>query len=60
MGQGQGPGGNAAQRAESAEAAFAEIDRLRAEMGPDWAPSDAVELIVVEEGGRIVPRPAAQ
>jgi hypothetical protein len=42
------------------EAAFAEIDRLAAEMVRTGAPSDAVELIVVDTEDRIAVRPGAQ
>jgi hypothetical protein len=40
-------------------AAFAEIDRLSARMVRTGAPSDAVELIVIDGEGRIVQRPEA-
>ena len=40
-------------------AAFREIDRLSAEMVRTGAPSDAVELIVVDVADQIVPRPGA-
>jgi hypothetical protein len=43
----------------TATAAFAEIDRLSSEMLRTGAPSNAVELIVVE-GARIVPRPGTE
>ena len=36
--------------------AFAEIDRLSAEMVRSGAPSNAVELIMVDATGRVVPR----
>ena len=39
---------------------FAEIDRLSAQMVRTGAPSDAVELIVVDAAGELVPRPGAQ
>ena len=39
--------------------AFNEIDRLSAEMVRTGAPSDAVELVVVDANGRIVRRPDA-
>ena len=47
-----------AERATVAEA-FAEIDRLSAQMVRTGAPSDAIELIVIDAGGQIVPRPRA-
>ena len=37
--------------------AFAEIDRLSAQMVRTGAPSDAVELLVVDATGRTVSRP---
>ena len=40
-------------------AAFAEIDRLSAQMVRTGVPSDAIELIVIEANGRRVPRPGA-
>jgi hypothetical protein len=42
--------------AKSAEEAFAEIDRLAEQMKRTGAPSDAVELLVVDERQRIVRR----
>ena len=47
------------EHATAAEA-FAEIDRLAAEMVRTGAPSDAVELLVVDADGRLVSRPDAQ
>ena len=44
---------------QTAADAFAEIDRLSAQMVRTGAPSDMVELIVVDEAGRIVQRPGA-
>ncbi len=41
-------------------AAFAEIERLSAEMVRTGAPSDTVELVVVDADGQIVLRPGAQ
>lgn len=41
----------------SAAEAFAEIDRLSAQMVRTGAPSDAVELFVVDVNGQIAPRP---
>ncbi len=41
-------------------AAFAEIDRLSAEMVRTGAPSDAIELVVVDADDRLVRRPGAQ
>ena len=41
-------------------AAFREIDRLSAEMVRTGAPSDAVELVVVDAEDRVVVRPDAQ
>ena len=43
----------------TAAEAFAEIDRLSAQMVRTGAPSDAIELIVVDVAGRIVKRPDA-
>jgi hypothetical protein len=43
----------------TAPAAFAEIDRLLSETMRTGAPSDAVELIVVDQDDRIVQRPGA-
>jgi hypothetical protein len=43
----------------SAAEAFAEIDRLSAQMVRTGAPSDAVELVVIDAHGRIVPRSGA-
>ncbi len=40
--------------------AFAELDRLSAQMVRTGAPSDAVELIVVDQDDRIVKRPGVQ
>lgn len=40
----------------TAAEAFAEIDRLSAQMVRTGAPSDAVELIVVDARGGLVPR----
>ena len=37
--------------------AFAEIDRLSAEMVRTGAPSDAIELVVVDATGGIIRRP---
>ena len=42
---------------DTIEAAFAEIDRMAAQMVKTGCPSDAIELIVVDENGRIVRRP---
>jgi hypothetical protein len=44
----------------SVEDAFAEIDRLSAQMVRTGAPSHAVELIVVDQAGRIISRPSTQ
>ena len=41
----------------TAAAAFAEIDRLAAQMLRTGARSDAVELLVVDTAGDLVPRP---
>ena len=41
----------------TAAAAFAEIDRLAAQMVRTGARSDSVQLLVVDRGGRVVPRP---
>ena len=41
---------------DTEEAAFAEIDRLAEQMASTGAPSDAVELIVVDRGGAVVAR----
>lgn len=40
--------------------AFNAIDRLSAEMVRTGAPSDAVELIVVDASGQIIARPRVQ
>ena len=40
----------------TAEAAFAEIDRLAEERASRGAPSDDIELLVVDQERRIVPR----
>ena len=42
---------------QTAADAFAEIDRLSAQMVRTDAPADAVELLVVDAAGRIVQRP---
>ena len=42
---------------DTIKAAFAEIDRIAAQMVTTGSPSDAIELIVIDEGGRIVLRP---
>ena len=42
--------------ARTAAEAFAEIDRLAEQMSRTGAPSDAIELLVVDEARRIVPR----
>ena len=39
--------------------AFAAIDAIRAQMARTGAPTDAIELIVVDEDGRQVPRPGS-
>jgi hypothetical protein len=44
---------------DTIDAAFAEIDRMTAQMIKVGSPSDAVELIVVDDAGRIVRRPHA-
>ena len=44
----------------TATEAFAEIDRLPAQMIRTGAPGDAIELLVVDDAGRIVQRPGAQ
>ena len=46
------------EHATSAEA-FAALDALSARMVQTGAPSNAVELIVVDAAGQIVPRPGA-
>ena len=43
----------------TASEAFAEIDRLRAQMVRTGAPSNYVEFIVVDDAGQIVQRPGA-
>lgn len=48
----------ASEHATAADA-FAEIDRVSAQMVRTGAPSNAVELIVVDPQGRIVQRPEA-
>jgi hypothetical protein len=40
----------------SPEEAFAEIDRLAEEMKRTGAPSDAIELLVADQHGRIIRR----
>jgi hypothetical protein len=40
------------------EEAFAALDSVSAAMARTGAPSDAIELIVVDEGGRQVARPS--
>lgn len=42
----------------SAALAFAEIDRLAEQMRRTGAPTDAVELVVVDASNRVVARPA--
>ena len=42
------------------EEAFSEIDRLAAQMIRTGAPSDAVELLVIDASDRLVRRPDAQ
>lgn len=44
---------------DTIEGAFEEIDRLSEQMVMSGAPSNYVELIVVDEQGRMVPRPNA-
>ena len=44
----------------SAAEAFQEIDRLAAQMTRTGAPSDAIELLVLDHEGRIVRRPGVQ
>jgi hypothetical protein len=51
------PGGD--RQSPTAADAFAEIDRLAAHMVRTGAPTDAVELIVVDQDDRIVQRPDA-
>lgn len=41
----------------TAEEAFGAIDALAAQMNRTGAPSDAVQLLVVDWDGRVVPRP---
>lgn len=43
----------------TAAEAFREIDRLASEMVRTGAPSDAVELLVIDDDGRLVTRPGA-
>lgn len=45
---------------DTAREAFQEIDRLAAQMARTGAPSDAVELIVVDRDDRVVRRSGAQ
>ena len=45
---------------QTAAEAFGEIDRLSAQMVRTAAPSDAVELLVVDAEDRLVRRPGAQ
>lgn len=42
---------------ESVGAAFAKIDSMGAAMERNGVPSDAVQLLVIDEHGQIVPRP---
>ena len=44
---------------QTAADAFAEIDRLSAQMVRTGAPADAVELLVVDADGRIIQRSPA-
>jgi len=44
---------------QTAPDAFAEIDRLSAQMVRTGAPSNTVELLVVDPAGRIIQRPEA-
>jgi len=44
---------------DTMEAAFAEIDRMAAQMLTNGCPSNTVELIAIDEAGRIVRRPHA-
>jgi hypothetical protein len=44
---------------DTTESAFAEIDRMAAQMVTTGCPSDTVELIVIDEAGRMVRRPHA-
>lgn len=44
---------------DTIEAAFAEIDRIAGQMVSTGSPSNAIELIVIDEAGRIVRRPNA-
>ena len=37
--------------------AFAEMDRLAARMSATGAPSDAIEVLVVDADGRVITRP---
>jgi hypothetical protein len=43
----------------TAAPAFEEIDRLASQMTRTGAPSDAVELVVVDTDGRLIRRPNA-
>jgi hypothetical protein len=44
---------------ETADDAFNEINRLSTELAGTGAPSNAVELLVIDEDGRVVTRPNA-
>ncbi|HYE85345.1 MAG TPA: hypothetical protein VEA16_03245 [Vicinamibacterales bacterium] len=43
----------------SVHAAFAQIDRLTAQMLRTGAPSNSIDLLVVDETGNVVKRPGA-
>jgi len=45
---------------ETAADAFAEIDRLAMQMVRTGAPSDAIEMLVIDSDGRVIQRPATQ
>jgi hypothetical protein len=42
---------------EAITEAFAAIDAMRARIIRTGAPGDAIELVVVDEGGNVAPRP---
>lgn len=53
----KGRQGSLVSEHQTVAAAFAEIDRLSSEMLWTGAPSDAIELLVVDAADQIVPRP---
>ena len=45
---------------ETVEAAYAELDRLAAQLGRHGLPGDVVELLVTDDERHVVPRPGLQ